>query len=611
MIASLAILSVAVMGMAILADNFSRDTKGNVTSSQMRTFGEASKAYIKDNYAAIQAIATSTSPALIDVSTLIAAGKLPTGFLAANAYGQSMCTLVLEPAANRLQAMVIAEGGATIEDLALGSIASTIGGSGGGVYAAAATTMRGAIGGWSLPLSTYDNLVNNVGRHCDGTAGNISVAAGRPLMALWFENGDTSAAFLSKDLVVNRPDLNTMTAPLVMGSVQSLSAACTQTGAIAQDGTGSLISCQAGIWAPAAASSSNAKCVASSDDLNSMQTDGRCYSGRSQQNSPGSNDWIFTEVFRNYASAAFSVQQRVVGMTGSSLGRVWQRTQQSGSQTGGWSAWVQQADSQVSIGAGGTVTAAGSIVSGQNITASGKVTAQQGNFSGDGIGTCCSNNSPSLTVSENTNSTGRLPSVQFNASGKATGRIELDGTGTIQLKDDNNANMKLRAGAASLDSMTSTGTTINTSNDWSFQGFGPGSNPNVNAGNPTGSANVNDIWIRSLNKWGSQLGGAGGPVPYTNFINLGNFNGSKTWTNNLGVLTKLYAYGGSASNCGQGGMELDMSVGGYMLMRTEDKNAAYVQGSGVVDVPAGYSAYINSDPFRCSGNGLFYLMVVY
>lgn len=239
-IVSLAILSAATIGMSMVADQYSQDTKGSVTASQLRTFGEASKAYIKDNYAAIQAVATATAPALIDVPTLITAGKLPPGFLATNAFGQSMCTLVLLPAANRLQAMVVTEGGTAIEDLALGTIAATVGGSGGGVYSSDAAIMRGAIGGWSLTTSTYDNLANNVTRRCDGSAGNVQVTAGHPLMALWFENGDTSTAFLSRDAVPGKPQLNQMGTGLDMNGNAINNASQVNTGILGATGNATI-----------------------------------------------------------------------------------------------------------------------------------------------------------------------------------------------------------------------------------------------------------------------------------------------------------------------------------------------------------------------------------
>lgn len=247
-IISLSIIASATLGLNAVADRFSDDTKNTVTASQVRTFGEAAKAYIKDNYAAVQGVATATAPALIDVPTLIASGHLTTGFFPTNAFGQSMCALVLEPTANRLQAMVVAEGGTVIDDLSMGNIASVIGGSGGAVYASDATVIRGAIGGWSIPVSTFDNLVNNVSKKCDGTAGNVRLVAGSPAMALWFENGDTSSAFLARDAVPGRPELNAMNTPLVMNAVQTVDVACTNLGAIARNASGAILSCNGGRW---------------------------------------------------------------------------------------------------------------------------------------------------------------------------------------------------------------------------------------------------------------------------------------------------------------------------------------------------------------------------
>lgn len=247
-IISLTIISASMLGLNSIADRYSADTKLTLTANQERTFGEAAKAYIKDNYAAVQAASTATAPALVDVPTLIASGNLPTGFLVQNAYGQSLCALVLQPTANRLQAMVVSENGQAIDDLSLGSLAAIVGGSGGGVYASDPATIRGAIGGWSITTATFDNRTNNVNRRCDGTAGKVLLAAGHPVMALWFENGDVSAAFLARDLVPGRPDLNSMNTPIVMNSVQTATAACTLLGAIARDASGAVLSCNGTTW---------------------------------------------------------------------------------------------------------------------------------------------------------------------------------------------------------------------------------------------------------------------------------------------------------------------------------------------------------------------------
>lgn len=482
-IISLSIIASATVGLNMIADRFSDDTKNTVTASQVRAFGEAAKAYIKDNYAAVQGVASATTPALIDVPTLIAAGNLTPGFLATNAFGQSMCALVLEPTANRLQAMVVAEGGTVIDDLSMGNIASVIGGSGGAVYSSDATVIRGAIGGWSIPTSTFDNLVNNVNKRCDGTAGNVRLVAGRPAMALWFENGDTSSAFLARDAVPGRPELNAMNTPIVMNSVQTVDGTCS-TGAIARDASGGILSCQGGVWK----SPGDGKCVGTSADLNLLQTDGRCYNGANLPNSPAGGDWVFVEVYRHINPANFYVAQRVLGMTGAAAGRVWQRNQQSGSQAGGWSAWVQQADSQVSIEAGG------------NIKAFGEIFAKRGQFSRDGSGPCCGDTG-TLSLAENTWATGRKASISLHNGGVHEGNIELAGSGArrIRLYDNQGAGMGL----------DTTGRISTQAEDWGVVLRNGAGADNAQPTSGVGSAYVNDIYIRSAGKWASQIANSG------------------------------------------------------------------------------------------------------
>lgn len=490
-IISLSIIASSAIGLNAIAERFSADTTNTVAASQVRQFGDAAKAYIKDNYAAVQGVATATVPALIDVPTLIAAGNLPTGFLPTNAFGQSMCALVLEPTANRLQAMVVSEGGKVIDDLSMGDIASIVGGSGGALYSSDPTVIRGAIGGWSIPTATFDNLVNNVGKRCDGTAGNVRLLAGHEAMALWFENGDTSSAFLARDVIPGRPELNSMNTPIVMNSVQTVDGACSTVGAIAQDGAGGIVSCKGGQWKAAG----DGKCVSTASDLNLLQTDGRCYNGVNLPNSPAGADWVFVEVYRHTNPAIYYTAQRVVGMTGAATGRVWQRNQQSAGQAGGWSAWVQQADSQVSIGAGGTVTAAGTVIGNRIQSTEGSVgLAAQGvyDIAGGNIGANASIYSYGSICSQ-------------NSAG------DCSGSGGTVISGGNVS----AAGGVTGGSLQSNGSTVsyngntyNVADTWAFMGYGAGWNGNAQPQSAVGSAYVNDIYIRSIGKWASQLGGS-------------------------------------------------------------------------------------------------------
>lgn len=246
-LASIGVMAAIIAGVTRLANDYMDDTKTALAAQQMVTVGNAAQAYIKDNYTAVMGNATATTPALITIPMLTAAGYLQAGFQTTNNYGQSVCVVVLEPTANNLNALVVAEGGTTIDDLTLGGLALAIGASGGGVYSTATTTLRGSMGGWSTPVGNFANT-NNLNQRCDGTAGAPVIAAGRPVMALWFSNGDATSGFVYRDAVPGRPELNTMNAPLVMNSVQTANGACTTTGAIARDASGGILACKGGNW---------------------------------------------------------------------------------------------------------------------------------------------------------------------------------------------------------------------------------------------------------------------------------------------------------------------------------------------------------------------------
>jgi type II secretory pathway pseudopilin PulG len=461
-ILGLTVLAMVTVSLGELADRFSEDTRNTIVASQVRSFGEAARSYIKDNYAAVQAVASATTPAIIELPTLIAAQKLPAGYQNANAFGQSTCALVFEPSANRLQAMVVTEGGTGVGDPSLGQIAALVGGSGGGVYSSDTAKIQGAAGGWSLAASGFDNRANNLGRKCDGSPGNVRVTAGHPVMALWFENGDTSSAFLARDAVPGRPELNAMDTPLVMNSVQTPGAACGTRGALAQDGGGRLLSCQAGQWKLAG----DGQCLATSADLNTLQEDGRCYNGVGLPNSPAGGDWVFVEVFRHTNPGIYFLTQRVIGMTGASIGKSWTRSQNSGGPAGGWTSWVQTADPNVSIGLGtGSIRAAGNVQAGSTVT---------GNVA--------------------VNSNGTMAAVgNIESAAGVYGKL-LYSFGDLQ-SNGNATNFG--------------GRTNNVGDDWGYLAYASGWSANAEPQSGRGSAYLNDVYLRSLGKWASQLGASG------------------------------------------------------------------------------------------------------
>ena len=248
LVVSLSVLMMTSVGMVQLADRYSEDVKTSVVADQLKRTGDAARLYIKDNYTTITATATSTSPFQITAAMLTAGGYLPTSSVSTNGYGQSVCTLVLQPSANKLQAMVIAEGGKTIDDLTLGNIVQLAGSSSGAVLSSATTAISGAMGGWSIPVATWHNRVNNLSQRCDGTAGNVQVTTGHPALALWFEDGAYQSNALYRDSVPGRPELNTVNTPIIFNATQTVGAACTTAGALANDAAGVVINCTGGTW---------------------------------------------------------------------------------------------------------------------------------------------------------------------------------------------------------------------------------------------------------------------------------------------------------------------------------------------------------------------------
>ena len=249
-LASLAIMSAVTAGVVRLIDQYSNDTKSAITAQHISAVGAAAQAYVKDNYSSVSAAATATTPALITVPMLIATGYLTAGFSTTNNYSQPTCVLVLEPSANMLLALVVTESGTAINDVDLGGVAGLVGASGGGIYSDAPTTLRGAMGGWSQAIGNFGNA-NASGKKCDGTtAGSPTLAAGHPIMALWFPNGDVSSGFLYRDSVAGHPELNTVNTPILLSAsmVQTSGSACTTNGALARDANGALLSCQSLVW---------------------------------------------------------------------------------------------------------------------------------------------------------------------------------------------------------------------------------------------------------------------------------------------------------------------------------------------------------------------------
>lgn len=247
---ALAIVGTATIAFTQLADRFGSDVSNNGTAEYMRHFGDATSRYTDDNYSALAGTATATQPVLITNSMLVSTGYLTGGGNGKNNRQQDVCALVLQPTPGTLQTLVVSEGGATIDDVTLGEIAGLIGASGGSVNTQDPSNISGTGGGWKIPLTTFNGLTNNLGKHCDGTtAGAVQLTAGHNVVSLWLDKAPKSNA-LYRNAVPGMPELNTMNTPLIMNSVQTANSACSTPGAVANDGAGALLNCTGGLWQP-------------------------------------------------------------------------------------------------------------------------------------------------------------------------------------------------------------------------------------------------------------------------------------------------------------------------------------------------------------------------
>lgn len=165
-----------------------------------------------------------------------------------------MCGLVLNNS-GKLFGILASEGGTALDDVTLSNLASQIGSAGGGVYTnpVVGSGVRGTQGQWSLALPTNFANANTATKKCDGTAGAVTLTAGRPVVALWQGIGLNNQDLLYRKSVTGQPQLNQMNTPLGLwvdsaGTTVVAAAACTTNGAMAADATGKPFICQSNAW---------------------------------------------------------------------------------------------------------------------------------------------------------------------------------------------------------------------------------------------------------------------------------------------------------------------------------------------------------------------------
>lgn len=190
------------------------------SADKLATIGAAAKGYISANYANLLASAPTSGAQVIPVGrttaggavpagSLQAAGFLPVSFIDTNTFQQNTVLLVRKVNSTTLDAMLTTYGGRQIPDRMLGSVAKSIGPSGGfvpSVYpqSSDAGNVLGVGGGWRTATSTWG-------------AAATRPSTGTIQMTMNFEDGSVLKDFLYRNDVGN-PEANRMNTNIDMNS---------------------------------------------------------------------------------------------------------------------------------------------------------------------------------------------------------------------------------------------------------------------------------------------------------------------------------------------------------------------------------------------------------
>jgi prepilin-type N-terminal cleavage/methylation domain-containing protein len=253
LLGALAIATIMMVGVSAMIDSSLEDSKGQQTALYQSQVSSAAAKYISKHYAELTASASAAVPVSINLSALQQDGFLSSNFSTSNAYGQTPCVLILQPTPNKLDALIVTEGGAAIPNKQIGYISANAGQGGGYIASATPLTATGAFNSWTLPAAS---LANYLTRKCSATAAGANHLA----TALFYDGpGQLSTDFLYRDAVPGRPELNRMNTPLRMVNATQIAienqsdtncsvANPASWGGISANAQGEVLSCQVGIW---------------------------------------------------------------------------------------------------------------------------------------------------------------------------------------------------------------------------------------------------------------------------------------------------------------------------------------------------------------------------
>ena len=149
---ALMVLAAVVIGIGQLMNSNSKDVKLASVASRMSDLRNASDRYIRDNFSAVEASASS-GPFEIDINNLIGGNYLPPNYVRKNEYDQDQRIFVRRRAAGVLESIVTASGGQAMNQYEGGKVAQLLKGPG-GFIPVSSTNAVGTKGAWTISLAS-------------------------------------------------------------------------------------------------------------------------------------------------------------------------------------------------------------------------------------------------------------------------------------------------------------------------------------------------------------------------------------------------------------------------------------------------------------------------
>lgn len=253
---ALAVGAMVLGGLVAMIDSTMEDMEGQHAARYQSQVVHAARRYISANYEGLRTQTAGGVVAPVSIGMLKAQNFLPGGFGTQNAYSHTPCVLVRQRLGDgRLDALVVSSGGEGIADRIIPSVAASAGPGNGFITLNNPTTARGS--SWNLDTTPYRGVA------CPGGTGPVltgTAADGGHLASNVFYDGpgQLSTDFLYRDAVPGRPELNRMRTPLhmepgtnavaVQDTTDTRCAAAADTGKIASDVNGRVLSCQNAVW---------------------------------------------------------------------------------------------------------------------------------------------------------------------------------------------------------------------------------------------------------------------------------------------------------------------------------------------------------------------------